>query len=122
MLSSARLKLGFESIANSKTLTIRFGYLGSQSRNEFKFIIAKSAMWVHPPLAMKTKSPLIQAYHYFNPYHYEGEYCNPWSSLLQGYRLALQSPYHSYDAKRLGFAEWLINEANVSAFEIQYDL
>jgi len=71
---------------------------------------------------MKMKSPLIAAFHYFNPYHYEGEYANPWASLLDSYRLARLSPYSRYDAERLGFKGWLINEAQVSWFEKEHDL
>lgn len=72
-----------------------------------------------------TKNRLIQAYHYFNPYHYEGDYCNPWKDLLADYRAKRDDPnrvYH-HEAKQAGsFAKWLISEASTSAFERMHDL
>jgi len=65
---------------------------------------------------------LIAAYRYFNPYHYEGEYCNPWSNLLAEYRRKLTEPYFAYDAQRLGFHKWLIQEAETSAYEKMHDI
>jgi hypothetical protein len=73
-------------------------------------------------MTAKLRKELIAAYRYFNPYWWEGDLCNPWSSLLVGYRRALVNPYHRHDAERLGFVRWLINEANESWFEKTHDL
>jgi hypothetical protein len=74
---------------------------------------------------MKTKNRLLAAYHYFNPYHYEGDYSNPWADLLADYRRKRDdsSAVYHHDAKHAGsFARWLVNEAATSAFEKLHDL
>ena len=68
---------------------------------------------------------VIQAYHFFNPYHYEGDYCNPWSALLADYREKKNNPnaiYHQTARDAGSFSQWLINEAKCAWFEKQYDL
>jgi hypothetical protein len=71
------------------------------------------------------RARLLAAYHYFNPYHYEGDYCNPWAALLADYKHKRDTDgavFHMDAVQAGSFAEWLIREADTSAFERMYDL
>jgi hypothetical protein len=63
---------------------------------------------------MSKNQRLLAAYRYFNPYWYEGDYCNPWRDLLAEYRHKRQTRFCFNGADT--FAEWLIHEAAESEF------
>jgi hypothetical protein len=72
-----------------------------------------------------TNKEVLAAFRYFNPYFWDGDICNPWSSLLADYKRKRDNPSAVYhlDAVRAGtFRTWLVAEAMTSEFELIHDL